>query len=369
MRERTVTILCSGMGLGVYVPSLLLEYQLQQRGIKTEVFVIEKYFTKDKRAKLEENRKAYHNNFKVAVMGHKMAKGDITSNLEWRNIEQLLQNWAEGEKRDFIMMSGQWSKILETYLEKSGVTNVRIEAVHLDSGIAPSWKKFKNDKSHFHEVWIFDNNVKDLSCAIWVNDGKVIPFEERENRVFLHGGGWGMGTYRDKINELNHKKIYLDIAAYGEDEISDNKRVGNHYYLMDPAWAPWKEENDKKLEFPPMFEVLETGDRIPLYAKGHPAIFEKFAQCKGIISKPGGGTLLDSLSAATPVVFLEPVAKHEEMNALFWEELGFGISFEKWKDSGYSMELLKQLHLNLMEKRKQTPDYLDLFVRNYERQM
>ena len=43
-----VTILCSGFGLGFYVPGLLINYDLKDKGIDSEVMVFENYIVKDK---------------------------------------------------------------------------------------------------------------------------------------------------------------------------------------------------------------------------------------------------------------------------------------------------------------------------------
>ncbi len=363
--ERVVSILCSGMGLGVYIPSLLLDCRLSGRGIKTEVFVVESYFAQEKLDKLKESKKAFHNSFQVAVIGHKMAKGDILSNLDKNRIGELLKYWEDNKRRDFIMMSGHWYGILESYMERVGIKNLNIDAVRMDSDVAPSWRQFKNDKYYFNEVWLFDNNLKALPCRIPVNNAGLIPYKDRPDRFLVHGGGWGMGTYRGKIKELNEKGLFLDIVAYEKNEMEDDTSPANKYYLMDPDWSPWIKNRDGKHEFPPMYEVDQTGNLKALHAEGYQSIFDVCMKCKGIISKPGGGTLLDSLAAATPVIFIEPIAKHEQTNAALWEELGFGISYEKWVESGYSLDVLEEIHNKLIDKRSQLPDYTEEFVKKY----
>ncbi|MFF8914745.1 hypothetical protein ACF08M_15855 [Streptomyces sp. NPDC015032] len=41
-----------------------------------------------------------------------------------------------------------------------------------------------------------------------------------------------------------------------------------------------------------------------------------------MVSKPGGGTLLDLLRSATPFALLEPSGEHEVHNAQLWCDLG-----------------------------------------------
>ncbi len=73
------------------------------------------------------------------------------------------------------------------------------------------------------------------------------------------------------------------------------------------------------------------------------------------MSKPGGGTLLDSLWSATPAVLLEPFGAHEQRNADLWIQLGYGISFEDWQNQGFAPEVLQELHEALLKA--DVPDY------------
>lgn len=363
--ERVVSILCSGMGLGVYIPSLLLNYQLRQRGVKTEVFVIESYFNEEKLNKLKENKHAFHNSYQVAVFGHRMAKGDVRPNLDKYKIDELLKYWEENSRKDFIIMSGHWPVIFESYIGRGGNKGLNIDAVRMDTDVAPSWKNFNNNSNYFNEIWLFDNSLKNLPYRISVNKAAPIPFNQRENRFLLHGGGWGMGTYRDKLKELNEKGLYLDIVAYKKNE-AEYSFEGNKYYLMEPDWSPWIKNSSGSYEFPPMYEVDRDGNLKALEAEGYQAIFDVCLNCKAIISKPGGGTLLDSLAAATPVVFIEPIAKHEQTNAALWEELGFGISYEKWAKQRFSLGILEKIHNNIFIKMRNTPDFIDDFLCRYD---
>jgi UDP-N-acetylglucosamine:LPS N-acetylglucosamine transferase len=67
-----------------------------------------------------------------------------------------------------------------------------------------------------------------------------------------------------------------------------------------------------------------------------------------VVSKPGGGTLLDSLAAATPVVLLPPWGEPEAKNGALWEELGFGIDVERWRKTGFDHHVLEDLHHRLL---------------------
>jgi UDP-N-acetylglucosamine:LPS N-acetylglucosamine transferase len=82
----------------------------------------------------------------------------------------------------------------------------------------------------------------------------------------------------------------------------------------------------------------------------HHALHDVIRAAKAIVSKPGGCTLIDSLAAATPVVFLEPYGYAEASNASLWEHLGFGISYVAWKATGYDPAVLERLHANIVAR-------------------
>jgi UDP-N-acetylglucosamine:LPS N-acetylglucosamine transferase len=77
-----------------------------------------------------------------------------------------------------------------------------------------------------------------------------------------------------------------------------------------------------------------------------------------VVSKPGGGTLLDSLAAATPVVLLAPWGGPEAKNGALWEELGFGIDFQRWRRTGFDQCVLEDLHHSLLAAREHDVDPL-----------
>ena len=61
-----VTILCSGFGLGFYIPGLLIGEKLRRLGIRTEVEVFESLLPVEKIQMVEKNRQAYHQSFRLA---------------------------------------------------------------------------------------------------------------------------------------------------------------------------------------------------------------------------------------------------------------------------------------------------------------
>ena len=102
-------------------------------------------------------------------------------------------------------------------------------------------------------------------------------------------------------------------------------------YVSDPGWHPWLRNAAGELTFPPLGEVRPDGKVRYRSQLRFPAAHVNVREAMAVVSKPGGGTLLDSLAAATPVVLLAPWGEPEAKNGALWEELGFGIDFQRWR--------------------------------------
>ena len=75
-----VTILASGIALGVYVPALLLRDNLVRHGIDAEVVLFESLYTNGKLEKVQQNKWHFHNNVRLA-----------TRQLLLKNIQEMKQ--------------------------------------------------------------------------------------------------------------------------------------------------------------------------------------------------------------------------------------------------------------------------------------
>lgn len=167
-----------------------------------------------------------------------------------------------------------------------------------------------------------------------------------------------MGTYQEKIHELEENNLKLDIAAYSEDEIEDGKNK-HRYFMMDPSWRAWEGNN---FIFPPFSEVKPNVPKRFESKEEYHSSFDVLRNAKAVISKPGGGTLIDSLAAATPIILLEPFGHHEKVNADLWEHLGLGIRYEAWKEFGFKLDILKVMHDNLVKQRNNAVNYVDDYL-------
>ena len=355
-----MTILASGVALGVYIPALILEYQLKKRKVGTDVEVIENLISEEKRVRILENKKAFHDNFRLALKGRKMTK-DMSSTLDGFLMDELFDLWEKSGRRRFIVFSGYWVPLLEMYRERSGLP-IEVDILNIDADICQSLSHFTDICGNYGQIWLWNWKERRLHYAIPVTDQKPIEYGLRKDRFVIHGGGWGMGTYKSKLSELDRHGYKLDIIAYFPEEVGTCKE--HRYYMVDPAWNPWTKNGNCRHEFPPMAEVKAGEKTIYKNRECCHELFDTIREAKAIISKPGGGTLLDSFASATPIITLDPFGEAEDKNARLWEYLGFGISYENWEKSGFSMDILEKLHRNLMN-RGATIDYPDTVMKRY----
>lgn len=357
----TVTILCSGVALGVYIPALLLNYQLQQHQLQTDVVILEHLYTPESQQKLKNHRQAYHKNFSMALMGHKMTR-DIQVSLDDRLIENLLNTWEDENRRDFIVWSGFWMPLIEKYRNRVAPTVINVDICRIDAEISATFKTYADLNQHDTEIWLWNWEQRKLVYELPVTTQAPIPYQDRANRFVIHGGGWGIGTYGSKISELEQRNISLDIVAYEIDETTQ-PHPNHRYFMIDPNWFAWLQDRHDQPEFPPFGEVKNPVDfkNKPEYHE----LFDRIRNSKAIISKPGGGTLIDSLSAATPIILLEPYGYAEESNAALWEYLGYGISYDRWQELDYDLEIIEQLHQNILSRNRTEINYAQSYAERF----
>ena len=347
-QSAAVTILTSGVGLGVYIPALLIQRQLRQLHFDADVEVLENYYTPARKQGHLAHKKAHHESFALAQMAHRMAR-DVQDCLDADRTEHLMRQWRVERRDYFIVWSGFWLPIVERYRQLLGAP-IHVDHCRIDAAISASFKIFPHLQSSGRPIWLWNWEEKRIIHEIPVTDSAPVPFVERENRLAVHGGGWGIGTYRSKIPDLEQTGYALDVVIHEPDE-ARHKRPGDRCFMMDPEWHPWAGE------FPPMAEVVDQRNIIYKRSPDVHSLYYVIRRCKAIVSKPGGCTLIDSLNSATPVILLEPYGYAEESNARIWEYLGFGISYPAWQATGYDGAVLEKLHANIMSRARTGIDY------------
>ena len=339
-----IEILTSGVALGVHVPGLLLADRLRERGVPAQVTVLERLLPKEKLATTEKMKLAFHRDFRVALVGQRVASSPAGA-VPAERIDALFEEWAARGARRFVVFSGYWLSIVDEYAARH--EGVHVLVCHVDSTTSPSFGGMAVDG---RSVRLADADQGTLPMTIPVSHEPPIPWHERETALLLHGGGWGMGTYLNRQSELRTAGFGLDVVAHEEaDAVLGDPEV--RYHLIDPSWHPWLDNG-----YPP-FGRLRPGEPTAFErATGHHGSFTLMRRSMAAVSKPGGGTLLDSLWSATPLVFLEPFGAHEQRNSELWQRLGFGITLDAWRERDYSAEVLAELHHTLLDVAPKVPD-------------
>ncbi|MCY9532550.1 hypothetical protein M5X04_24915 [Paenibacillus alvei] len=374
-----ITILTSGNSLGAYVPGIRLVEQLRRRGIPAEAEVLERLFPEETRRNMIRTKQLFHNSFEAAKMGTRMAR-DIGLTLDEGAVANLLQRWRDEGRSAFLAVTGFWIPVLQRYEKMMHPEPIRAEFLRLDTVDTPSYRPYEDVYPRYRHHWLYRlgrEGTSELYAKLTMSDADFVPYPERERRIVVHGGGWGIGTYRSKI--ANIQRYYsLAIVAYHSEEVLDALPC-DRIYMSDPNWHPWLEESlsyDQTMQaaqttqttltnlsnqidtaYPPMAEWKRNEPLTYERGTNGPLLYEVIRNSLAIVSKPGGGTLIDSLSSATPLIFLEPFGEHERANAELWEELGFGISYDRWLEADCSWEMLYELHCNLKSQTLSLSDF------------
>jgi hypothetical protein len=356
-----IGILCSGVALGVYVPGIHLYQNLKRKGIAAAVFVLENLIAEAKWEKINENKKAFHQNFAVALMGQRMTK-DLLPALDQKELEAFFATCLNEEIDHFIVVSGFWLSVLELFKERYPRKSLSVDCLHIDCAVSPSWKIVNYRADYCVNNWLFNYDEQRINAELNTTQLPPIPFARRRKRLLTHGGGWGMGTYLSKVPQLQATCFALDIVV---NELAEAPAIpgDDRYFLIDPDWSPWMRDRHQEHQFPPLAEI-KPGEALEYRNNSqHPMIFEITREALGVVTKPGGSTLLDSLAAATPLIFLAPFGEHEAKNAALWIDLGFGIDYEIWREIGFSVDILEWMHRNLAAARGKAPQYVDLYLK------
>jgi hypothetical protein len=352
-----IGVLTSGVALGVHVPGLLLADRLIERGVPAEVFVLERLLPEDRLATAAKLKWAFHRDFRFALAGQRLGTDPVEA-IAWPAISTFADQLVERGVRRLVVFSGFWLPIVAQLLPRWPGDPPPVDICHVDSVASPSFRHTADLVASARQVWLADAEAKSLPCTIPVSREPAVAWPDRARRLLVHGGGWGMGDYHQRARELRAAGLDLDLVAYEHRDMSAPD-AGIRHFMLDPDWHPWQDNG-----YPP-FGQVSAGQ--PRYRRGvgRHGSFDVAAAVMAMVSKPGGGTLLDSLWSATPVVFTEPFGAHEAHNSELWRQLGFGISFEEWRATGFDPDVLEPLHRALLHRAPTVPDYSALLAAGF----
>jgi hypothetical protein len=357
MPERRVTILCSGVALGVYVPALLLRHQLDGLGLAADVVLLEDLYSAAGLDSLERLRDAFHQRFDLARIAQRMTTS-VAPQLDRARVDALLDLWQGEGRREFVVWSGFWMPLVEEYRSRPAAAAVGVDVCRIDATVSPSFRGAPPPRPGDREIWFWSWRHRRLEHELAATPEAPVPYAGRDPRLVVHGGGWGLGDYRRAAAELVAAGLGVDRVVYRRHEAVAG--VGaTRTFMVDPDWRPWLREPGRQPGLPPFGEVsggVAEDRRFVSRPQCH-ELYRLIRRSRAIVSKPGGGTLMDSLSSATPVVFLEPYGAAERANADLWTWLGFGVWYDDWRRSGYDPGVLERAGARLRDRAATTIDY------------
>jgi hypothetical protein len=330
---------------------------LRDAGYRVDVEVVESWFNDHHIERHLMHQKAFHRDFRLALAGRRMA-GTIEGRLDDERISRLLAAWRQEGRARFLVWSGYWLPVLERYTAAVPDTRIELDFCRIDAIESDSFRVHHEPAGVVRrDLWLWNWQRRALGSRLPVPTGAPLPFAERARRLVVHGGGWGLGTYTDVLTELSLAGYALDVLG-PDSQDWDGRGPLDRRYVSDPEWHPWVRNADGDLTFPPLGEVRRDGEVRYLSPPRFPAAHGNVREAMAVVSKPGGGTLLDSLAAATPIVLLPPWGEPEAKNGALWEELGYGIEFGRWRETGFDHRVLQDLHHRLLTAREQQADLL-----------
>lgn len=354
-------LLSSGVTLGTYVPAVMLENQMISKGMNADTFVLETYFKESAKEKLKALKKQIHQSFSFAKMAQKVSS-DIKSSYDETKLQELFEQWKANDSLQLVVFSGFWISIIDQFVDAySHQLDIDVQIVHMDASPSASWKLHKNPNPAYHNNWMFNLANEEVAHTIGIPQS-IVPFSNRKPEVLIHGGGWGIGTYQKTLQSSIANHYHLNMVAYEEGDMLSNVSIS--YFQQQPGWNAWVKNEHGKHTFPPMIVKDYKSDHESIEQEYHGCspIFRIVQQSQAIISKPGGATIMDSLHAATPLIYLENYGKYENDNASLWESMGLGMSFPEWEAMDFSVKPLERMHQNLLNVKANTQEVIDVLT-------
>jgi hypothetical protein len=346
------------------VPAISIKKQLEALGYSADILCLEDIYS-DRDAVIEETKKSFHKDFRLAKMSYRMPTRNKSA-IDPVKADELIERLSEECYDSIITFSGFWIPFLNNLMDACGYYSDRIYGIHMDAGYSLSWKGV--DHSRIREIWLYNlEQGKVLGILEKPYDAeKVMNHHNAENeknhyvinapRILVHGGGWGIGEYASKIETLNKLGYVMDIIIYYPEELNRSDKL-NNYYLLDPEWKP----DDKRQEYPRL--LIFKNDKWEQFGDSSSELNPiriLMQRADAVLSKPGGGTLSDSLITATPLIFGEELAKYEADNKKMWIDSGFAIDYSSFINIPDDREMLSEIKNNLLRAQSGLPHVLSV---------
>ncbi len=325
------------------MPALSLKKQFESYGCAADLVCLEDLYS-DRDTVIEETKKSFHADFRLAKLSYRIPTRNRDA-IDPASARRLKEQISDTAYEAIVTFSGFWADFLNDLAESCPYYKEKIFAVHMDASRSLSWKGV--ERGCIRDIWMYE---LESSCILRKLENSSTD-NKRCRRILVHGGGWGIGDYSSRIQQLNEMGYPLDIVIYYPDEYVHNDSV-NAYYLLDPEWRPDRERN----EYPRLL-IYRDGEWTP-YGTGlreRNPLRELMENDIAVLSKPGGGTLSDSLVTATPLILGEELAYYERDNRLLWTGQGLGMDYDRFASARDRDSALQEMQYRLQKIRNELP--------------
>ncbi|HEY0057787.1 MAG TPA: hypothetical protein VGB56_01560, partial [Flavisolibacter sp.] len=206
-RRGPVGILSSLIGYGLYLPAQIICRRLQEAGIPSQLYLVEKLFTEEKKKTFQASRHAFGKNFRLAQLAARVPV-DYHSSISGSEAERIYELWRTNNVTEFLCFSGLWLELLNGYVPPSG--SKRISCCRIDAGEAQTWANLSNVTID-HTYYFSNLPGKQINYTLSIAGLQPVSYEARRNEVVVHGGGWGLGDYIKKTEALKQAGYFRKI--------------------------------------------------------------------------------------------------------------------------------------------------------------
>lgn len=339
-----IAILASAVGYGTLIPSLLVSRRLRALNVPNRVYIVEGLFSDQYRSQFLLTRKAFSQDERLAQIAARLPIRYERA-IDRKRETELISRWKTRGIKELLCFSASWLPVLSRYIVENNDAYVCF--CQMDESTSVVWDQMPTSLARNPVYKIMENGQVNLRIAI--DDLPTKPFHDRNKSVVLHGGGWCLGDFRLKTIEIPATFTKNTIVNHTE-MISERS---NCNYFIDTFQPNLSKVDITGIAMP----TIKTTDVSQLNTeKQYHNILDVIADGVAIVAKPGGMTVMDAIITTTPLVYLNPVGKHEVGNSEAIEKNKIGISYSLWKQRRFSMDLLFDLHHNLQKIRSNTPD-------------
>lgn len=350
-KAHSINIVTSIIGYGVYFPALIVYEQLKALQYDVHMYIIERYFDEKSTSEFERTKTAFQKDVRLVQIASRIPV-KYTEKLSPEKTSALFEEWEHNNTSHFLCFSGLWLATLKNYKDKN--PHCVIDACRVDSAVAATWEALSTHENLIaNDVSFFNAKEGKINYVLQIPEIQPLPYSERTQNVTIHGGGWDLGDFATKTAQFT-EDYHANLIVNDLHEVSDQNST---LYANKSTYNPLYDDG-----FPPFGRI--DSDSKPTYAnyEKHPGILTVLAKSKAIVSKPGGMTLMDSLIAETPLIFLKSVGKNEHSNQQLWETLGLGISLKTWLQSDEKEVLLNEMQARITALKKKTPCFLKTYT-------